>query len=51
MLLFIMRRDAEMSDHPVRTMKEYIANDFRLVGKGYGPLPIGPEQAYFYETS
>ena len=47
MLLFIMRRDAEMSDHPVRTMKEYIANDFRLVGKGYGP-PSRPAQAGAY---
>jgi hypothetical protein len=48
MLLFIMRRDAEMSDHPVRTMKEYIANDFRLVGEGYGPPPDWPKAgAYF----
>jgi hypothetical protein len=36
MLLFIMRRDAA-SDHLVQTMKEYIANDRRLVGKGNGP--------------
>jgi len=32
MQLFIMRRAAEMSDHLVQTMKEYLANDCKLVG-------------------
>ena len=48
MLLFIMRRDAEMGDHLVRTMKEYIANNCRLVGKGYGPPSrLAQAGAYF----
>jgi hypothetical protein len=44
MLLFIMRRDAEMSDHLVQTMKEYIANDFRFLGRHTVPLPTRPKR-------
>jgi hypothetical protein len=39
MQLFIMRRDAKTSDHLVQTMKKYIANDCRLVGRDMVPLP------------
>jgi len=48
MQLFIMRRDAEMSDHLVQTMKEYIANDCRFVGRETVPPPdLGPSGSLF----
>jgi hypothetical protein len=47
MQLFIMRRDAEMSDPLVQTMKEYIVNDCRLVGRDTVPPP-GWAQAVAY---
>jgi hypothetical protein len=48
MQLFIMRRAAEMSDHLVQTMKEYIANDCKLVGRDTDSYRLGPKRELIF---